>query len=82
MPGRPAARPPTWTLLRDLDWMNETPMGCAWLIWTLTERDPERRVWDGDLLSRRCCWLLLFPSGGKDAEWSRDDGERLLEEPL
>ncbi|KAL1433475.1 hypothetical protein MTO96_001842 [Rhipicephalus appendiculatus] len=36
------------------------------LLRRLAERDPERR--DGDLLSRRCRWLLLFPRGGKDVE--------------
>ncbi|KAL1484526.1 hypothetical protein MTO96_032537 [Rhipicephalus appendiculatus] len=50
------------------------------LLRRLAGRDPGRR--NGDLLSRRCCWLLLFPSGGKDVEWSRGDGERLLEVPL
>ncbi|KAL3179545.1 hypothetical protein MRX96_037929 [Rhipicephalus microplus] len=57
MPGRPAARPPTWTLLRDLDWMNETPMGCAWLIWTLSEMRACCLVVGLSVTSGACCGI-------------------------
>ncbi|KAL3253519.1 hypothetical protein MRX96_054573 [Rhipicephalus microplus] len=50
-------------LPQDLVWMNDTPMGCAWLIWTFSEMGAcclvvglsvtsGGRVWDRDLLSR------------------------------
>ncbi|KAL3243229.1 hypothetical protein MRX96_047538 [Rhipicephalus microplus] len=50
-------RPPTWTLLRDLDWMNETPMGCAWLIWTLSEMRACCLVVGLSVTSGACCGI-------------------------